>query len=177
MVAYRRSLRLWLCVICLKKKKKTLWNSLSSHPHIWNAASVDFLVKKAENPFPLCHCFFQTLRELMERKRDESFIHISFPPLCLLLRAAWEAEKSGVKEGKNVRGNWRRQIIVGNWKSCREDVAVEDEVAHCFSRTPNTTSFHLIASFHLTSFFPPFCSHQLLSILSSLLFRIWFVFK
>lgn len=60
-------------------------------------------------------------------------------------------QKSGVKEGVNVKGNWRWQIIVGNWKSCREGVAAGDEVAQCFGNTPNATSFHLISSFPLTS--------------------------
>lgn len=101
------------------------------------------------------------------KEGEMSLLFTSRFRLCLLLQAVWETEKSGVKDGKNVRGNWRWQIIVWNWKSCREDVAVEDEVAHCFSKTPNTTSFHLIASFHLTSFFSPFCSRHLLSILSS----------
>lgn len=97
-------------------------------------------------------CYFQFLCVWVEK--DESFIHPLFPPLCLLRQTVCETEKSGVKEEENVRWNWRWQLIVGNGKSCIEDVAVGDEVAQCLSNTPNTTSFHLISSFPFTSFLP-----------------------
>lgn len=50
-------------------------------------------MKKKEFPFPLCHCFFQTLRELMERRGDESFIHISFPPLSFIASCVGDREE------------------------------------------------------------------------------------
>lgn len=64
----------------------------------WQAASVHFWRKRKKAPSrpspPLSWW----------RKRDESFIHPSLPPLCILWRAVWETEKSGVEEGVNVRG-------------------------------------------------------------------------
>ena len=123
-------------------------------PQIWHA----FLLKeRKKNPFhfALRHCFFQFLRA-----RDETLIHPSLPPsLSFLTASFWgETEKSGVTEGANVRGNWRWQIIVGKWRSRREDVAVEDEVAQCFSDGPKHHQLppHLLFSF---VFFSPFCSH------------------
>lgn len=139
-----------------------LWLFIMSSPHMtfsisghaWVKCIKRFLVKKNKktNPFvSISVTVAFTFSVYCGRKRDESLIHPSLPPLCLLWRAVSETGKSGVKEGVKVKGNWRWQIIVWNWKSCREDVAVGDEVAQCFSNTPNTTGFHIISSFPLTS--------------------------
>lgn len=119
-----------MVTLCLWLFKKKYFNTLicfssSIHPQMWDSESVP----ERKPPYALLSVAVSSSVFLcIDGGGEMSLLITPRFRLFVFYGELWETEKSGLKEGANVRGNWRWQMIVENWKSCREDVALEDEV-------------------------------------------------